>query len=42
MNSTNLLLRKYPLDIPNVPAMPAIKKDPKELGASAVDIDDNK
>ena len=33
---------KYPLDIPNVPAMPAIKKDPKELGASAVDIDDNK
>ena len=33
---------KYPLDIPNIPAMPAIKKDPKELGASAVDIDDNK
>lgn len=33
---------KYPLDIPNVPAMPVIKKDPKELGASAVDIDDNK
>ena len=32
----------YPLDIPNIPAMPAIKKDPKELGASAVDIDDNK
>ena len=33
---------KYPLDIPNVPALPAIIKDPKELGASAVDIDDNK
>ena len=33
---------KYPLDIPNVPALPAIKKNPKELGASAVDIDDNK
>ena len=29
----------YPLDIPNVPAPPAILKDSKLLGKAAVDID---
>ena len=30
---------EYPLDIPNVPAPPAIWKEPKEFGKTAVHID---
>ena len=33
---------EYPLDIPNAPAPPTIRKDPKELGKVAVDIDSKK
>lgn len=33
---------KYPLDIPNAPAPPAIRKEPKELGKTAVHIDSKK
>ena len=33
---------EYPLDIPNAPATPTIRKDPKELGKVAVDIDSKK
>lgn len=30
---------EYPLDIPNIPALPSIPKQPDELGKRAVDID---
>ena len=33
---------EYPLDIPNAPALPAIQKEPKELGKTAVHIDSEK
>ena len=29
----------YPLDIPNIPAIPVISKDAKDLGLEAVNID---
>ena len=33
---------EYPLDIPNAPAPPAIRKEPKELVKTAVHIDSEK
>ena len=33
---------EYPLDIPNAPAPPAIQKEPKKLGKTAVPIDSEK
>jgi len=33
---------EYPLDIPNAPAPPVIRKEPKELGKMAVHIDSEK